>query len=418
MAEPFQYGNYFVSTGYPKSGNTWAETMLFELPNIEGYSVEGHRMPVVCERFLENRKIIQALKQSGVSFQSFLMKLLNPSEPPLGLSLKSQKDIELGLKEYSIRAKTIYNIYFRQQNSEVADELCSRLFSRNIVSQNITSYFGCPSKHLGYFQLRRLLPNFKIIWIIRDPRDVLVSYFYHDIGGHLTEHNLKHFVHLNGEVLAQRYDWRERYFRWRRNQMLAFFAPLLFGYSRHAYFLKYEQLLDSAVDGLTNLLRRMGYLVCTDAIQKVEKKYNFKNVVKEKNERRNSFIRKGMHGDWRRYFDKSLVNCLGFSFRLLVKRLGYELCDSWVEELPQDAGESFDFSRFRIKRTICYNHIEHWFRKRDLQRRYPYPYDFTNLDNFYSYLSTIDDQGIEDSFHFFQKLQELWSAQVDETAFH
>ena len=68
--------------------------------------------------------------------------------------------------------------------------------------------FGCPSKHMKVSDIFNMFPSFKVVHIIRDPRDVLISYFYHDMG-HMNQNLMNIFTKKSffGERLKKNPDW-------------------------------------------------------------------------------------------------------------------------------------------------------------------------------------------------------------------
>ncbi len=79
MNEP----TYFVTTGFPKSGNSWLEAMLFELDGVGGYSTDASRgLPVTVQILSRCKPLREFLDARGVSFEAFFTRLLDPERAP------------------------------------------------------------------------------------------------------------------------------------------------------------------------------------------------------------------------------------------------------------------------------------------------------------------------------------------------
>lgn len=404
-----------MTTGFPKSGNTWFETMFFETTALGGYSLAPEqRLPVVCELLWASCPLRRLLRQSGTSFENFLAKLLDPSQPAIDLSARQRYEMQRILDEYAIRARTIYNVF---QPGQEPPSGANNLLERVLEGASRSKYhaFGCPSKHMKVGRIQRITPSFTPVCIVRDPRDVLVSYFYHDIGGHLVARTLDRFVQVRGQRVLFRPDWKQRYFCWRFRQLRRFATDL----SRHnCICIRYEDLVADSPRQIARVLNILGIPFDDAVVEAVCQRYEFTKVTGTPLEQRNSFIRRGRPGDWMRHFDRELVSLIGKELTCLLVELGYENDDHWIDRLPYRANKLFDFSTFRIQRTTCYRFLDHWYSSEELRECYPLPFDFRACDNFFTYLASCGQFEVREWMDIACRLKVLWHCDVEESAFH
>lgn len=146
----------------------------------------------------------------------------------------------------------------------------------------------------------------KVILIIRDPRDVAVSYYYYQ---QLFKENrrtglgsTKHASFLN--TLRK---WRKHTDVW---------------LSAEPFVVKYEDLLANGVTTLKNIMRYLDLESAEDLIKDTLMKFSFDDL-KRANNHTSKFFRKGISGDYRRHFSK--IDHLFFKLLCsdLANKLGY-----------------------------------------------------------------------------------------------
>ena len=183
------------------------------------------------------------------------------------------------------------------------------------------------------------LDNVIIIW--RDGRDILISQYYHylfenDRGNSLLvkntrsdlnfkdyndiQSNLEQFIdYMYKQPRHPRFTWRDFVFKWAE-----------FDKGVHV---KYEDMLQDPIYELDKLLYTLtGKMYDKTMIAEVIKNHSFENITgrKKGDEVVNSFARKGVSGDWKKYFDnKARIKFNEYAGDALIK-LGYEKNDSWT----------------------------------------------------------------------------------------
>ena len=176
--------------------------------------------------------------------------------------------------------------------------------------------------------------------VVRDGRDVMVSYYYHcffeneHFNGGLVERtrrildiktpenieeNLPRFIEsLFTRKLFPKFTWSEFVTSW---------------IEIDGYVLKYEDLLADAPGVLQSAIKSVaGIDVPSQVLEDISERYSFQNMSKRKPgvENTNSFMRKGIAGDWKNSFSNESRSVFDhYAGKELIK-LRYEKDRSWV----------------------------------------------------------------------------------------
>ena len=143
----------------------------------------------------------------------------------------------------------------------------------------------------------------KYIYIARNPKDVVVSYYYFESGkswsGNYSgpwEHWLKMFI----EGRAQRGDWFDHVLSWWKHRK-----------AKNILFLKYEDLRMNFDRELEKIANFFNYSLTTEILHKIKEKTSFQNMKKTDFSNMHeiiefhSFFRKGRVGSWKEQFTPS-----------------------------------------------------------------------------------------------------------------
>jgi len=168
-----------------------------------------------------------------------------------------------------------------------------------------------------------ILKKSKLKYIIgvRDPRDKLISEYYHSRNfphhwAHDEAHSqsLREFVDFkleSGEFEKESIDWIRNWIKLRDRE--------------NSIIIRYEDLLNDPENIITNIFSFLGFTIDNSAIQKMIKKHSFKNVTgrnKGKSDDK-KFVRKGIAGEWESVFtdeQKMLFSTIGED---IIKELNY-----------------------------------------------------------------------------------------------
>ena len=171
----------------------------------------------------------------------------------------------------------------------------------------------------------------KVIYIVRDPRDVAISYYHYLIRVRKINesHPIEQFVprFINGDFHSQFGTWGENVRSW------------LEARSDHDNFLllKYESLLSDGIKHMREVasfidassddkrLERVIELSSASRMRKLELKRNKEKCPPNKGDRRidKPFIRAAKSGNWQTDLPEQAVSCIEDSWRPLMQRLGY-----------------------------------------------------------------------------------------------
>jgi Sulfotransferase domain len=167
----------------------------------------------------------------------------------------------------------------------------------------------------------------KVVYVVRDGRDVAVSFYFHLIKHwHLDiETPFSEFlVQFNGGSFAHKTPWADHVLNWLDNSPSDFLL------------VRYEDLQDNAAVELTKVLEFAGLSVDSDAVQSAlefssferlqqYEKYQFhlSNSPLALSDSSIQFMRKGQVGDWRNYFTEELLEQFMQVHGKALERLGY-----------------------------------------------------------------------------------------------
>lgn len=195
--------------------------------------------------------------------------------------------------------------------------------------------------------------NEYIVWLLRDGRDIMVSSYFHnlvwndknkkdpklvnyyrnklkfkdysDIHSNLAEYIEFLFTDKPSKFIFFNYpgNWKEYNSKWLEAQKI----------NTNIYSIRYEDMLEDAFDEMLKLMstKFSGLNVNKDHIQKIVEKYSFQNQTKRKpgEENLSSFLRKGISGDWKNYFNEESKQVFKKHAGQMLIDLGYEEDTNW-----------------------------------------------------------------------------------------
>jgi len=185
----------------------------------------------------------------------------------------------------------------------------------------------------------------KIIYMVRDPRDILVSGMYHFrfYSDWLNQLTTNHSVPQKPLKLAKKIDAKLHSRQHKVNRMLNMLqngdehiANCGWGWNEHlssyiasgnALIIKYEDLLQNGLETAKKILTHVGKEKSETTIKKDLHLQSFKvkkQILSEKKEVvKAKHMRKGIVGDWQNQIPKETVEILEIRHDELMKKLGY-----------------------------------------------------------------------------------------------
>lgn len=207
--------------------------------------------------------------------------------------------------------------------------------------------------HSHYLPNNRILKNKKIIFLVRDGRDVIISLYYHqlvwsdknrlnpkDVLYHREKLNFENYDKIEDNLLEFiKYSYEETPSRFQQFTFMGNWYSFndawlneINNSSDNIYLIKYEELLEDTERAMEKMLNSFFNLdVDKEKLKGIVKKFSFENQTKRKKgeENKNSFLRKGISGDWKNYFGQKEKVCFKSYTKDLLIRLGYEKDTNW-----------------------------------------------------------------------------------------
>lgn len=270
---------------YPKSGNTWIRTILCTILYSKNYDF--------------NFEILRNLVEFDIPINYDFLKKINNQD------FRNLSDINV-ISKYWLQAQ------------------------KNFNSKNTTRIFKTHSANISYLQ-----KNFTdekttegLIYIIRDPRDVVISYSKHlnksideviDIMQHTNA--ITYSAKGNYPIILSRWDYHIK--SWHKLKV-----PKLF--------IKYEHILENT-DSVINLLikflnNKLGYSIKIDdgTIDKIIFNTGFEKMKKQENisgfleaSRYNPFFREGKKDQWKQLLNNNQISRITKTFKNAMMKFDY-----------------------------------------------------------------------------------------------
>lgn len=206
--------------------------------------------------------------------------------------------------------------------------------------------------HSHYLPKYRILKNRNIIYLVRDGRDVIVSLYYHqllwneknklspkDVKYHRSKVPFDDFENVKKNMAAFiKYTFNDKpsklqHFTYMGN-WYDYNKSWLEKLKTHdnIYLLKYEDLLISPNDTLERMFSGFFQIkMDEELLNQIINKFSFENQTKRKKgeEDNNSFLRKGIQGDWKNYFGDEEKKLYKKYTKTLLIDLNYEKDNNW-----------------------------------------------------------------------------------------
>jgi len=184
-------------------------------------------------------------------------------------------------------------------------------------------------------------PGDKAVYVIRDPRDQIVSWIYSLCYTHRDARGTDVFRDLllslddRGKLALMCEHWRTFY---------GPFRSLVDPEPSDSFIVaRYEELAADGARSFGAIFQFLGWNVPDAVTAEVVGDHSFTSKTGRRpgEEDTGSHLRKGVAGDWRSYFDALTGRFFEHRYDSILVGLGYEQSRSWWQDLPERAGGSF-----------------------------------------------------------------------------
>jgi hypothetical protein len=189
--------------------------------------------------------------------------------------------------------------------------------------------------------------NIVIVW--RDGRDIAVSFYYHslfynDKGNRLLVDKCRSDLKFDdyNDIKQNMPRFIEYLFEDKKHPRMTWveFVDKWFNHGRCVY-VKYEELLADTAPAFGKLVSELtGSPMPSSSIDEIVRKYSFENISgrKKGHEKKNSFLRKGIAGDWKNHFSFEAREIFNHYAGDSLIKLNYESDSAWVAGKHQSGG--------------------------------------------------------------------------------
>jgi hypothetical protein len=161
----------------------------------------------------------------------------------------------------------------------------------------------------------------KLIYVYRDGRDALVSYYYYATGKNVFSGTFEDFIF--SPFVEQFTSWKEH---------IECACEFAFKYPDRILILRYEEMLISTVPALTSISAFLGLACDAQAIAEAARKSSFEHLQNVEQEsggetlgKKFTFFRTGTSNQWRDQFGSDLYEQFLRKNEQTLRRLGYQI---------------------------------------------------------------------------------------------
>ena len=302
----------------PRSGTTWLVRALSAHPSIHASELRafGHHVDVVRDEGAQTPRL-------RITLDAYLDALLNPhSWQPLGSSRESVADDLLRELYEAIRRHAM------------------RHTGKPFFIDKVTPYHGTSDRVVR--TIGRLFPKAKVIHLIRDGRDVAVSGVMHwltkDVAGMSEPQRRRRAAVLgNGGAPIDRFFTDVELEQWASHWREPIDAIDGTGKSLDRIVVKYEEMSIDLGGELRRICQFLGVSADDDVLEACLEASTFEQMSggrRRGEDAPGAHVRKGVVGDWRRYFTARDASEFDRLAGKLLVAWGYEQDQRWMTETP------------------------------------------------------------------------------------
>lgn len=251
----------------------------------------------------------------------------------------------------------IYIVGFPKSGNTWCARLLSEYLQSNIFVQKenpIDSLLNRPDKEKAKFiiqkehRLSRIPDNVKVVYILRDIRDVVVSGFFHNNPSFRSAEIKNNFIlraYFNREIVRLSKRWGgsgkkelrvflESLLLSRKTERMSWNAHVEKGKSiSGATIVRYEDLLENTFETMLFIIRSLGIERRDSELLKVIEAQSFsslKKTLQQKGDYANvNFMRRGIAEDWKNWIPLKQLKKIEEENKDVLKSFGYRLYTTW-----------------------------------------------------------------------------------------
>lgn len=192
------------------------------------------------------------------------------------------------------------------------------------------------------YHLHRILPcrsvDRRTIYMLRDGRDVFVSYLFAMLRSPNGSYLRKRVFELVGQELTEETAPRFlgefiQHLHGSRSASVNYHEHVTHCLERGFCVVRFEKLV---ADPVAEFTRAVQFLTDSEAdserVERAVREHSFSNKRSAKNEH---FMRSGKSGDWRSYFTRRSATTFWTYYGEAMIRAGYEVDGNWIQQLPE-----------------------------------------------------------------------------------
>jgi hypothetical protein len=200
--------------------------------------------------------------------------------------------------------------------------------------------FGVSVMH-GHYLHPRGMKN--VIIVYRDGRDVMVSWYHHcllpgEYGNNRLVNKTRKSVSFKDyeNIRKNMPEFIEYAFTRQKHPGFSYSDFIKFWHNRNdVVYVRYEDLKKNTIEELRRIVfERSGKQLFVNEAKNIVEEFSFSRMTGRKpgEEKKTSFIRKGIVGDWRNYFCQRAKKVFDFYAGAYLIKLGYEEDHAWINE--------------------------------------------------------------------------------------
>jgi hypothetical protein len=188
---------------------------------------------------------------------------------------------------------------------------------------------------------RQLREDDRVIYVCRDPRDMVISYLYSILHSHEERFSLTKLILRGALRSASKEDQMRIGIWWVASRVACEMLSWCEADSDHRFFYAtYEQFLADTPGKLSEVFAFLGFHIGDKALKRLVREHSFLSRSGRQSGQENpySHFRKGIIGDWQNHFSRGTGEVWEKAMPGLLQKSGYEADGNWWQNLAISKG--------------------------------------------------------------------------------